>query len=94
MFTGKKEPGTPLETVIDKALLEMSNHEVTSERYGQALDRVAKLHKMKEDSKPSQVSPDTLVVAATNLIGILLILRHERVDIITSKALGFVARSR
>lgn len=90
----KEETNTPLETVLDKALLEMSNHSVTSEEYGKAMERVSKLHKMKEDARPSQVSPDTLIMAATNLLGILLILRHERVDIITSKALSFVAKNR
>lgn len=41
-----------------------------------------------------KVSPDTIVVVAANLLGILLILNHERLDIISTKALGFVIKGR
>jgi len=41
-----------------------------------------------------KITPDTLLVVTGNLLGIILILHHEKVDIITSKALGFVLRGR
>lgn len=41
-----------------------------------------------------QVSPDTLLVVAGNLLGILLILTYEKADIITSKALNFILKGR
>lgn len=85
---------SPLDNALNDALLSLKDHPITSEEYEKTMDRVSRLHKMKQDVKPATVSPDTLVVAATNLLGILLILRHERVDIITSKALGFVTKSR
>lgn len=45
--------------------------------------------------KPALViNPDTALVVAGNLLGIILILKHEKIDIITSKALGFVLRGR
>lgn len=45
--------------------------------------------------KPNfQVSSDTIVLAAVNLAGILLILNHERLNIISSKAMSFVSRIR
>ena len=45
--------------------------------------------------KPSwTVTPDTLVIAVTNLAGILLILNFEKLDIVRSKAMGFILKGR
>lgn len=41
-----------------------------------------------------KVSPDTILVVAGNLLGILLILKFEKLDIITTKALSFVLKGR
>jgi len=41
-----------------------------------------------------KISPDTMLVVGANLLGIILILNHERLDIISSKALGFVLKGR
>lgn len=40
----------------------------------------------------SRITPDTMVVAGVNLLGILLILNHERLHLVSSKALGFVTK--
>lgn len=40
------------------------------------------------------VTPDTLLLATTNLVGILLVLNFEKLDIIRSKAIGFVLKGR
>ena len=46
-------------------------------------------------SKPRWIpSADTMIVVAANLIGILAIIHHEQVGVITSKALSFVVRGR
>ena len=41
-----------------------------------------------------KISPDTVLIVGGNLLGIILILKHEQLDIITSKAIGFVLRGR
>ena len=41
-----------------------------------------------------KVSPDTLLVVAGNLAGILLILNFEKMDIVRSKAMSFVLKGR
>lgn len=41
-----------------------------------------------------KISPDTLLVVAGNLVGILLILNFEKMDIIRSKAISFVLKGR
>lgn len=45
-------------------------------------------------AKKWNFSPDTLLTVAGNLFGILLILNFEKLDIIRSKALGFVIKGR
>lgn len=50
--------------------------------------------KIKESDNPRRVSPDTWAIVAANLVGIGLILGHERLNVITTKALGFIMRMR
>lgn len=94
MFKSKLRPKTDLEKTYDKALMKLNSLDVDSKEFEDSLDRVAKLHKMKEEEKPESISKETLALIATNLLGIFMIIHHERVDIITSKALPFVAKPR
>lgn len=50
--------------------------------------------KEKEAGKPDRVSKETLAVIGGNLAGILLIISYERMNVIASKALSFVLKSR
>jgi len=58
------------------------------------LDTTVKKHKMTLDEKPPRVSPDTIAIVAANLLGIVMILKHEKLDIITSKAFALVMKPR
>lgn len=50
--------------------------------------------KEKDFAAPNRVSVDTWAVIAANLLGIILIIGHERANVVTSKALGFVSKLR
>lgn len=93
MFAEKKLP-TKLETRCEEVLAELADHKVDSEEYGVVLDRAVKLHKMKEEEKPSPVSKDTLVLAGTNLLGILMIIGYEHHHVITSSAMRMIQKPR
>lgn len=93
MFNRKPAPKTDLEVALVRAIGGLDDHAVTSKEYGELLDRVAKLHKMKEEEKPSPVSKDTKLKIAANLLGILLIISHERIHHINTQALKFVGRT-
>jgi len=93
MFNRKERQKTDLEVALERALAELRNHDVGSKEYGEILDRIAKLHKMKEDEKPSSVSLDTQVKVAANLVGILLIISHERIHLVNTAALKFVGKT-
>lgn len=87
-------PNPKLQRAIDRALIELNSHDVTSDKYAITLERLSKLHKMKEEETPSPVSSDVLITVAAHLIGIAMIIRHEHLNVITSKALSFVPRPR
>lgn len=93
MFTEDK-PQTPLEKQISRVLEDMEITDTNSEKYGELLDRLQKLHKMAQDQRPARVSPDTAIQAAASLLSILMITHYEHTDVITSKALGFVPKLR
>jgi len=88
------QPKSKLEVAFDKAVDDLNYHDVTSDKYNVIMDRVVKLHKLMEDEKPSRVSRDTLALIAANLTGIILIIRHENVNVIASKAMSFVVKPR
>lgn len=83
-----------LEKAIDSLLSEMQGFSGDTEEYGKMATQLERLYKLKEIDAPRRVSPDTLATVITNLAGILLIIKYERLNIITSKALGFVAKLR
>ena len=91
MFPKPKEP-TQLEQEIDRVMHNLTNHTIDSKEYAQMVDQLMKLHKLKEDERPSQVHPDTWATIGANLLGIMLILRHEHLNVITSKAMDRVQR--
>jgi hypothetical protein len=50
--------------------------------------------RLKEFDRRWKVSPDTAALVLGNLIGILVIVGHERAHVVTSKALNFVMKAR
>lgn len=93
MFTRPTTKST-LEITLDSELIQLRELNPTSKEYEKTLETVSKLHRMKQDDKPATLSPDTVAVVAANLLGIMLILKYEKFDIVTSKALGFVMKAR
>jgi hypothetical protein len=91
MFT-KAEVPSPLEIEIDRALQELSHHHPDTEAYRNVIDMVVKLHAMKEEEKPRRISPDTIAIVATNLLGIVMVIKHENVNVISSKAMGLIQK--
>lgn len=95
MFQKKETTQTPLDEAIADVFANLKGLDETSEEYSAAVDQLIKLMKLKKDVEPSWIpSPDTVIAAAANLAGILLILNHERVHVIATKALGFVGKFR
>lgn len=91
MFLEPKKKSA-LQIEIDQLVIELDDHEATSEKYGTIVERLSKLHKIQDDRTPEKVNPNTALTVAANLIGIGIIVRHEHLNVITTKALGFIKR--
>jgi hypothetical protein len=85
---------TPLEDAIARVQAYLETQEINSDEYAKALDHLSTLHKMKEAEKPLRVSPDTLLTVGANIVGILLIIRHEHVNVITSRAMSALMKTK
>lgn len=93
MFTKRKELGL-LDLALNRAVRELDRHEMNSEEYAKVLDIASKLHTMKQEDLPKSVSKDTLAIVVANLLGIFMIIQHERVNVITSRAMNLVMKPR
>lgn len=83
-----------LQDLIDLVQTQMLVEGADSERFREMGDELERLYAMKKSNRSSRVSPDALLAVAGNLLGIGLILQHERLHIVTSKALGFVMKNK
>lgn len=84
---------TTLDDVIDDVYSNLIGFTPDQEEYQLILDRLSKLHELKNAQRSKRVSPDTMAVVIGNLLGIGLIVGHERAHVVTSKALGFVMKA-
>lgn len=94
MFRDKEIPihQRMIEGEYVRVLAELSMHQPDSAEYAKLLGNADRVRGMMEIRKPSPVSRETLLTVGANILGILLIIKHEDVNVITSKALGFVIR--
>lgn len=94
MFARKQQEPTKLDQAIDAVFADMSGFTSDADEYNAMTDQLEKLYKLKEIDAPKRISPDTLAIVSANLIGIIIIVGHERAHIVTSKALTFVLKMR
>ena len=82
-----------IDKAIDNVLEFMGKHEPDSEEYAKAVHNLKELCEARSKKDPQIMSVLTIVIPAlTNILGIGMILYHEELNVITSKALGFVAK--
>jgi hypothetical protein len=94
MLHRKQPSDTSLDLLIDEVHQTMRDIPADTEEFKLALGRLKELHKLKDASRPPRVSPDTVLIVCANLLGIVIITQHEKLDVITSKATGFVQKLR
>jgi hypothetical protein len=89
----KKKP-SQIDKMIEHALVNLDMIKYGTDEYTEALKTLQAYHELKMKETPSwRVSPDTVLLCAVNLIGIAMITRYEKTEIVTSKAQSFVARA-
>lgn len=84
----KKNPS--LNDLIHTLEVHLKKMSPDSDEYSKVVDQLGKLYQMKERNRSSRVSPDAMVSAAASILAVLLILNHEKLGVVTSKAMGFV----
>ena len=92
LFKGDRR--TELEKEISDLLKQMKNCDPSTDEYKMMANALETLCKADSYKKSRSVSWDTILIVSGNLIGIFAILHHEDVNVITSKALGFVLKGR
>jgi hypothetical protein len=91
MFGREKEMSL-LEREIDRATRDLSRHAIGSHEYDATLERIVTLRRLKEEDKSKAVSKDNLAVVLGNLLGIFMIIKHENVNVVSSRALSLILR--
>lgn len=92
MLPAKKANILALENEIARASTELAAKPFDSEEYDTQLERISKLYKIKADGANDRISKETALVVGANILGILLIIRHEHVNVITSRAMGMLTK--
>lgn len=94
MFTVDTPANEKLNEAIESLYSDMASNDGYSEEYEKCVARLIQLEGLKKAKSPQRPSPDIMATVIGNLLGILIIVKHERANIITSKALGFVMKMR
>ena len=88
----KKEPNA-IDTQIEVLSNAMKKYPVGSPRYEAAMEKMVILVKTKNEGK-KPIDPNTIIAVAGGLLQVVLIIGHERLHVLTSKAIGFVLKGR
>lgn len=92
MFNLKLKTDSTLQEAITSAQSQLEQHDADSPEYDKVLNQLERLHKLQAKAPERRVSPDTLLIVLGNLAGIFIILNYEKLDVVTSKALGFIIK--
>lgn len=91
MIFMRKDKRTKLEKYIDEKLEKLIEEAEDPRDIKSILELLEKRLDI-EDKKRFKVSPDTVVLALANLTGIVLVLKHEELNVITGKAFNLLRR--
>jgi hypothetical protein len=96
MVTKRETPHADrlLEDEIERVIRSLPSNPIGSQDYVKTVDTLTKLYALRTDQKSSKLSKDTLATIGANLVGIFMILKHERFHPITSRAMQFVVKAK
>lgn len=96
----KKEYKICLNDILNGMLINTSGYSdedkvKQKERIVKDQERLKYINDILEDNQMKMViTPDTLLIVTANIVGILLVLNYEKLDIVSSKALSFILKAR
>jgi hypothetical protein len=82
-----------LDKEIDRLISTMSSWQASEEEYATMVKNLEALIKLKTlEESTRRVSPDTVAIVTANLLGILLTLKYEELNVLTSKAMALIIK--
>jgi hypothetical protein len=92
MFQKPKPTTVKLNSEIERLLSELNNTSPDSDEYKAITKQLSKLHALKVAETPKSISPDTWLLVAANLVGIIMVLKHEQTMLIPKTAMSIVKK--
>ena len=89
-----KVENVKLDAAMNRVLDDMDLADPNSDEYSDMISHLERLSKLRTHERPGRVSPDTVLIVAGNLVGILIIVAYEHSHAMTSKALGFIPKAK
>lgn len=83
-----------LDPAMTRILNEMEVYGPDSPEYPILLAQLEKVMEIRASKDKRRITPDTLVLAGANVLGILIIVAYEHAHVITSKAKDYVLKTR
>ncbi len=88
-----KRPEDPVKKALETEILglfdDMHQHTQYDEEYETMASTVVKLYELRQKER---ISMDAVVAAVTHIAGLAVVLQHERVHVIASKAFGLIKK--
>jgi hypothetical protein len=78
-------------TEVEHILNSMKSMDICSDEYSVAVKNLQGVCQARS-LKSNMIDPEAILMAVTNILGILLILKHENVNVIATKALSLIRR--
>ncbi len=89
----RNEP-TIYDDLIQKILSEMHEYGPDTSEYSALMRHLEDLTRIRAGNRSSRISPDTMAIVVGNLAGILIIVAYEQKHVMTSKAMGFIIKTK
>ena len=87
----KSKEEQKLSDAINRASCTLAVCDVGSDEYSKTLSHVERLYTIKAEKRKNRITPDTILIVAGNLFGILVIVAYEQKHVLP-KAFGFVTK--
>lgn len=88
----KRKNQSEMDLTIEKALSAMRKLDPSSEEYATIAKNVEVLMRAKANKPEPMISGDAVLAVIANLAGIGLVMNHERLNVISTKAFSFIPK--
>ena len=92
IFTRKNIP--TIDSEIDRLIAEMKEMKVESQEYANAIENLSWLTEARAQKGPFQIDMNTVVVVIASFAEMLLLMNHEKLNIVTTKAFNRMTKPR